>query len=127
VFAPDREALHATVLRRSLRRRPGLFRRMDGPSAWSDSTKSGARCRKLYMLIIFPRRFFPPPSFLVCSYILLSIFGWHGIAAYVSKPSFSKTETLDYVRAARALGQSNPGKIMWRHIPAPTALLPSSP
>jgi microcin C transport system permease protein len=73
---------------------------------------------KLYMLIIFAAIFSPSFWLLV---ILLSIFGWHGIAAYV-RAEFLKNRTLDYVRAARALGQSN-RKIMWRHI-LPNSLTP---
>jgi microcin C transport system permease protein len=53
--------------------------------------------------------------------ILLSLFGWLGIAAYV-RAEFLRNRTLDYVRAARALGQSN-RKIIWRHI-LPNSLTP---
>jgi len=35
--------------------------------------------------------------------VLLSLFGWLGIAAYV-RADFLRNRTLDYVRAARALG-----------------------
>lgn len=73
---------------------------------------------QLYMLIIFAAIFFPSFWLLV---ILLSVFGWHGIAAYV-RAEFLKNRTLDYVRAARALGQSN-RMIMWRHI-LPNSLTP---
>jgi microcin C transport system permease protein len=59
----------------------------------------------LYMLIIFSSLFSASFGLLV---ILLSLFGWLGIAAYV--------------RAARALGQSN-RKIIWRHI-LPNSLTP---
>jgi microcin C transport system permease protein len=72
----------------------------------------------LYMLIIFSSLFSPSFSLLV---ILISVFGWLGIAAYV-RAEFLKNRTLDYVRAARALGQSN-RKIMWRHI-LPNSLTP---
>jgi microcin C transport system permease protein len=65
----------------------------------------------LYMLIIFSSLFSPSFWLLV---ILITIFGWLGIAAYV-RAEFLKNRTLDYVRAARALGQSN-RLIMWRHI-----------
>jgi microcin C transport system permease protein len=58
----------------------------------------------LYMLIIF-----------------IAVFSWLGIAAYV-RAEFLKNRTLDYVRAARALGQSN-RVIMWRHI-LPNSLTP---
>lgn len=72
----------------------------------------------LYMLIIFSALFAPSFWLLV---ILLSIFGWLGIAAYV-RAEFLKNRTLDYVRAARALGQSN-WAIMRRHI-LPNSLTP---
>jgi microcin C transport system permease protein len=72
----------------------------------------------LYMLIIFSSLFSPSFWLLV---ILISIFGWLGIAAYV-RAEFLKNRTLDYVRAARALGQSN-RMIMWRHI-LPNSLTP---
>ena len=57
---------------------------------------------KLYMLIIFSALFAPSFWLLV---ILLSVFGWLGIAAYV-RAEFLRNRTLDYVRAARALGVS---------------------
>ena len=56
----------------------------------------------LYMLIIFSSLF--APSFLLLV-ILLSVFGWLGIAAYV-RAEFLKNRTLDYVRAAKALGRA---------------------
>src|SRR3954469_21061830 len=72
----------------------------------------------LYMLIIFSSLFSPSFGLLV---VLIAIFGWLGIAAYV-RAEFLKNRTLDYVRAARALGQSN-RMIMWRHI-LPNSLTP---
>jgi microcin C transport system permease protein len=72
----------------------------------------------LYMLIIFSSLFSPNFWLLV---ILIGIFSWLGIAAYV-RAEFLKNRTLDYVRAARALGQSN-RMIMWRHI-LPNSLTP---
>jgi len=72
----------------------------------------------LYMLIIFSSLFSPSVTLLV---ILISIFGWLGIAAYV-RAEFLKNRTLDYVRAARALGQSN-RRIMFHHI-LPNSLTP---
>jgi microcin C transport system permease protein len=72
----------------------------------------------LYMLIIFASLFSASVGLLV---VLLSVFGWLGIAAYV-RAEFLKNRTLDYVRAARALGQSN-RMIMWRHI-LPNSLTP---
>ena len=72
----------------------------------------------LYMLIIFSSLFSPSFWLLV---VLIAVFGWLGIAAYV-RAEFLKNRTLDYVRAARALGQSN-RIIMWRHI-LPNSLTP---
>jgi microcin C transport system permease protein len=72
----------------------------------------------LYMLIILSSLFAPSFWLLV---LLLSLFGWLGIAAYV-RAEFLKNRTLDYVRAARALGQSS-RKIMLRHI-LPNSLTP---
>jgi microcin C transport system permease protein len=72
----------------------------------------------LYMLIIFSALFSPSFWLLV---VLITIFGWLGIAAYV-RAEFLKNRTLDYVRAARALGQSN-RMIMWRHI-LPNSITP---
>jgi microcin C transport system permease protein len=72
----------------------------------------------LYMLIIFSSLFSASFWLLV---ILISVFGWLGIAAYV-RAEFLRNRTLDYVRAARALGQSN-RKIIWRHI-LPNSLTP---
>ncbi|MCC7484227.1 MAG: ABC transporter permease [Burkholderiales bacterium] len=72
----------------------------------------------LYMLIIFSSLFAPSFWLLV---VLLSLFGWLGIAAYV-RAEFLRNRTLDYVRAARALGQGN-WRIMRRHI-LPNSLTP---
>jgi len=72
----------------------------------------------LYMLIIFSSLF--APSFLLLV-VLLSLFGWLGIAAYV-RAEFLRNRTLDYVRAARALGLGN-WTIMRRHI-LPNSLTP---
>lgn len=72
----------------------------------------------LYMLIMFSALFSPGVTVLI---ILLSAFGWMNIAAYV-RAEFLKNRTLDYVRAARALGQSR-RKIIFRHI-LPNSLTP---
>ena len=73
---------------------------------------------QLYMLIIFSALFAPSVGLLIT---LISIFGWLGIAAYV-RAEFLKNRTLDYVRAARALGQRNRA-IIFRHI-LPNACTP---
>jgi microcin C transport system permease protein len=72
----------------------------------------------LYMLIIFSSLFSASFGLLV---VLLSIFGWLGISAYV-RAEFLKNRTLDYVRAAKALGQSN-WNIIRRHI-LPNSMTP---
>lgn len=73
---------------------------------------------QLYMLIIFSALFYPSFTLLV---VLLSLFGWLGLSAYV-RAEFLRNRTLDYVRAARALGQSN-RTIIWRHI-LPNSMTP---
>ncbi len=72
----------------------------------------------LYMLIIFSALFSPSFWLLV---LLISAFGWLGMAAYV-RAEFLKNRSLDYVRAARALGQRK-RVIIFRHI-LPNALTP---
>jgi microcin C transport system permease protein len=66
---------------------------------------------ELYLLIIFASIFEPSIWLLL---LLLSLFGWMGLADYV-RAEFLRGRALDYVRAARALGVSN-SAIMWRHL-----------
>ena len=66
---------------------------------------------ELYLLIIFASIFKPSVLLLL---ILLSIFGWMGLADYV-RAEFLKGRNLDYVKAAKALGVSNT-TIMFRHL-----------
>ncbi|RZL61019.1 MAG: ABC transporter permease [Variovorax sp.] len=73
---------------------------------------------ELYLLIIFSAIFAPSVSLLL---IILSLFGWIGLADYV-RAEFLRNRQLDYVRAARALGVSNL-RIMWRHI-LPNSMVP---
>lgn len=73
---------------------------------------------ELYLLIIFASLFQPSILLLL---ILLSLFGWMGLADYV-RAEFLRGRNLDYVRAARALGVSNIS-IMWRHL-LPNGLTP---
>ena len=49
------------------------------------------------------------------------MFGWMGLSDYV-RVEFLKNRSLEYVRAARALGLTN-SQIMWRHI-LPNSLTP---
>ncbi len=73
---------------------------------------------ELYLLIIFAAIFQPSIWLLL---ILLSLFGWMGLADYV-RAEFLRGRNQDYVRAARALGVSNI-TIMWRHL-LPNGLTP---
>jgi len=73
---------------------------------------------ELYLLIIFSAVFAPSLALLL---VLLSLFGWMGLSDYV-RAEFLRNRQLDYVRAARALGQSN-WQIIRRHI-LPNSLTP---
>jgi microcin C transport system permease protein len=73
---------------------------------------------ELYLLIIFSAIFAPSVALLL---VLLSLFGWMGLADYV-RAEFLRNRQMDYVRAARALGVGN-GRIMWRHI-LPNSMTP---
>ncbi|PWW43592.1 microcin C transport system permease protein [Melaminivora alkalimesophila] len=73
---------------------------------------------ELYLLIIFSAVFAPSIALLL---VLLSLFGWMGLADYV-RAEFLRNRQLDYVKAARALGV--PGRqIVWRHI-LPNSMTP---
>lgn len=73
---------------------------------------------ELYLLIIFASIFQPSVLLLV---VLLSLFGWMGLADYV-RAEFLRGRNMDYVKAARALGLSNRA-IMVRHL-MPNAMTP---
>lgn len=73
---------------------------------------------ELYLLIIFASIFTPSIWLLI---VLLAMFGWMGLSDYV-RVEFLRNRSLEYVRAARALGLSN-SQIMWRHI-MPNSLTP---
>jgi len=73
---------------------------------------------ELYLLIIFASIFNPSLLLLI---ILLSLFGWMGLADYV-RAEFLKGRNLEFVKAARALGLNN-RTIMWRHL-LPNAMTP---
>ena len=66
---------------------------------------------ELYLLIIFASLLEHRGLLLI---ILLSLFGWMGLADYV-RAEFFKGRNMDYVKAARSLGLSN-RMIMWRHL-----------
>lgn len=73
---------------------------------------------ELYLLIIFASIFTPSILLLI---VLLSLFGWMGLADYV-RAEFLRGRNMDYVTAAKALGVSNRA-IMWRHL-LPNAMTP---
>jgi microcin C transport system permease protein len=73
---------------------------------------------ELYLLIIFSAIFVPSLGLLL---VLLSLFGWLGLADYV-RAEFLRNRQMDYVRSARALGLSS-AAIMWRHV-LPNSLTP---
>ena len=73
---------------------------------------------ELYLLIIFASLFDPSILLLI---ILLSLFGWMGLADYV-RAEFLRGRNMDYVTAARAMGVSNRA-IMLRHL-LPNSLTP---
>lgn len=66
---------------------------------------------ELYLLIIFASIFQPSALLLL---VLLSLFGWMGLADYV-RAEFLRGRNMEYVKAARALGVPN-RSIMWRHL-----------
>ena len=73
---------------------------------------------ELYLLIIFASIFEPSILLLL---ILLSLFGWIGLADYV-RAEFLRGRNMEYVKAAHALGVSD-GAIMWRHL-LPNSMTP---
>ncbi len=73
---------------------------------------------ELYLLIIFASLFEPSIFLLI---ILLSAFGWMGLADYV-RAEFLRGRNMEYVKAARALGLSNRA-IMFRHL-LPNSMTP---
>lgn len=73
---------------------------------------------ELYLLIIFASLFEPSVFLLI---ILLSLFGWIGLADYV-RAEFLRGRNMEYVKAARALGLSNRA-IMFRHL-LPNSMTP---
>ncbi len=74
---------------------------------------------ELYLLIIFASIFKPSVLLLL---ILLSLFGWVGLSDY-TRAEFLRNRSLEFVKAARALGLSS-GQIIWRHV-LPNSLTPA--
>lgn len=73
---------------------------------------------ELYLLIIFASLFEPSVLLLI---VLLSLFGWMGLADYV-RAEFLRSRSMDYATAARAMGLSN-RSIMLRHL-LPNSMTP---
>lgn len=73
---------------------------------------------ELYLLIIFASIFNPSILLLM---LLLSLFGWMGLADYV-RAEFLRARNMIYVKAARAMGASD-RLIMFRHL-LPNAMTP---
>jgi microcin C transport system permease protein len=73
---------------------------------------------ELYLLIIFASIFEPSLLLLL---VLLSLWGWMGLSDYV-RAEFLRNRSLEFVKAARALGLSS-GQIIWRHV-LPNSLTP---
>lgn len=73
---------------------------------------------ELYVLIIFASIFEPSLLLLL---VLLALFGWVSLSDYV-RAEFLRNRSLEFVKAARALGLSNV-QIIWRHV-LPNSLTP---
>jgi len=73
---------------------------------------------ELYLLIIFASIFQPSIWLLI---ILLSMFGWMGLSDYV-RAEFLRGRNMDYVTAARAMGQTDVA--IMRHHLLPNSLTP---
>ncbi len=73
---------------------------------------------ELYLIIIFASIFEPSLLLLL---IVLSVFGWIGLSDYV-RAEFLRNRSLEYVKAARALGLRD-GPIIWRHV-LPNSMTP---
>lgn len=73
---------------------------------------------ELYLLIIFASLFEPGILLLI---VLLSMFGWMGLADYV-RAEFLRGRNMDYVKAAKAMGVSN-RSIMFHHL-LPNSMIP---
>ena len=73
---------------------------------------------ELYLLLIFASLFEPSLWLL---FILLSVFGWMGLADYM-RIEFLRQREIEYVKAAKVMGVSN-HRIMFKHI-LPNTLAP---
>jgi len=73
---------------------------------------------ELYLFIIIASIFSPSLLLLL---LVFALFGWIGLSDYV-RAEFLRNRSLEYVRAARAMGLSN-AQIMWRHL-LPNSMTP---
>lgn len=73
---------------------------------------------ELYLLLILSSIFQPSVAII---FILLSLFGWMGLAAYV-RAEFLRARQYEYVQSAIALGSTRT-RVMWKHI-LPNTLTP---
>ncbi len=73
---------------------------------------------ELYLLIILSSIFNPSVMLI---FVLLSLFGWMGLAAYV-RAEFLRARQYEYVQSAVALGMK-PMRVIWRHV-LPNTLTP---
>ena len=73
---------------------------------------------ELYLLIILSAMLEPSITLI---FVLLSLFGWMGLSAYV-RAEFLRARQYDYVQSAIALGGSRQ-RVMWQHI-LPNAMTP---
>jgi len=73
---------------------------------------------ELYLLIIFASIFEPSLLLLL---VLLALWGWMGLSDYV-RAEFLRNRSLEFVKAARAMGLSN-GQIIWHHL-LPNSMTP---
>ncbi len=73
---------------------------------------------ELYLFIIIASIFSPSLLLLL---VVFALFGWVGLSDYV-RAEFLRNRSLEYVKAARAMGLSN-AQIMWRHL-LPNSMTP---
>lgn len=71
------------------------------------------------LLLILLASIFEPSLLLLL--VLLAAFGWMGLSDYV-RAEFLRNRSLEFVKAARALGLGN-GQIIWRHV-LPNSMTP---
>lgn len=85
---------------------------------WQRLVEVWSSQNELYLLIILASIFEPSIGLI---FVLLSLFGWMGLAAYV-RAEFLRARQCEFVQAAVALG-APPRTVIWRHI-LPNTLTP---